>query len=255
MTIIKFDFRSFPFHKRFTLEAAALFFQMIMQDDNDGSHGQNADVQMSNLITLGNGVFNKRYLESFREGRLACPVCYSNVEDINLSSCVQYSESGGLTQHLRVRHGGLRNGQSEEDVILSARKLTEGLVAKETLKNLQALSRLRLESDPNCRMYHKMTVSILNVPYEVLNIELYCTEEEEATKLICLYLLHKNKIRPLVERERPVSIGVKRELKEIHFNCWVAKKRFYLETNYCRLVSIAWKPIKPGMGADQAIGD
>ena len=115
-----------------------------------------------------------------------------------------------LTQHLRVRHGGLRNGQSEEDVILSARKLTEGLVAKETLKNLQALLRLRLESDPNCRMYHKMTVSILNVPYEVLNIELYCTEEEEATKLICLYLLHKNKIRPLVERERPVSIGVNR---------------------------------------------
>ena len=103
MTIIKFDFRSFPFHKRFTLEAAALFFQMIMQDDNDGGHGQNADVQMSNLITLGNGVFNKRCLESFREGRLACPVCYSNVEDINLSSCVQYSESGGLTQHLRVR--------------------------------------------------------------------------------------------------------------------------------------------------------
>ena len=117
---------------------------------------------------------------------------------------------------------------------------------KETLENIETMNKIRSIEDLGMNVYKKYEVwkeedEVSGLPMDP-SIEQVVTingkGEKEVTKLMCLYLWHRGEIFQIQESNRGANVVVCGYVKTVKFRCWKTKEGFYLETYFCKLVSI-----------------
>ena len=172
------------------------------------------------------------------------------IEETDVSSqetfpaeAVFYQLPGGLDHHLRAVH----EKTVTEEILQSARRMSQDLVAQETLRNIKTLSSAG-QADKTSR-YIECTVYIeAEGPNEgetradsdqnqsERKLTFFAKREKEAAKYYCLYLQHKGMLRSMEDRTKSYVVVVKSCNLLAKYLAWNSSSKLYLETCSSKLV-------------------
>ena len=165
------------------------------------------------------------------------------IEETDVSSqetfpveAVFYQLPGGLDHHLRAVH----EKTVTEEILQSARRMSQDLVAQETLRNIKTLSSAG-QADKTSR-YIECTVYIeAEGPNEgetradsdqnqsERKLTFFAKREKEAAKYCCLYLQHKGTLRSMEDRTKSCVVVVKSCNLLAKYLAWNSSSKLYLE--------------------------